>query len=65
MSENQDHFGTRYGTGKLHAAQHVVIYDVASDSADERVAASSVKYLLRWYSRIDTSEDHCYSNCVV
>ena len=58
MTQDQDHFRARSRAAKLHAAEHVVIHDIAGDSSDERVADSSIENDLRRHSRIQASQDH-------
>src|SRR5262249_35907791 len=61
MSKDQYHLSPRHRTGELHAAQHVVVDDIASYTPDERVANADIEYDFGWYSGIKTAEyDGCW-----
>src|SRR5262252_3438937 len=58
MSQNQHNLGTGNPASKFHAAQHVIVHDVAGDPAYERITYARVKYDFRGNSRIETSKHH-------
>jgi hypothetical protein len=56
VAEDHDNLGTGELTGKLHAAEDVVIDEVTCDAGTEEITDALVEYHLYRYARVDTAE---------
>ena len=58
VSQNQHQLRARNGTGKLHAAQHVVVDDVSRNPSGENIADACIENDFGWHSGIHASKYH-------
>jgi hypothetical protein len=58
VAKYKHNFRAGYRAGKLHAPQHVIVYDISRHPADECVTDTDIEYDFGGHSGIETSKYH-------